>query len=104
MDQYQGINCWDGPVGVNAAGQHVTGLIMVPENIPHYYLELPPGGAHKTVLQVVAVGVDSQGNLPPDAPAAYRAPGYKPHGGNPATAKNNQGIALIQAGLKVLQS
>src|SRR6266404_1655156 len=47
-----------------------SGVIFVPENIPHYYDE-------NGVLQVVAVSFDSRGNIPSSDPAPEnQAPGY----------------------------
>jgi hypothetical protein len=104
-ETYQGINCYDGPIGMNAQGVMVSGTIMVPENIPHYYKELPPGGPNKTILQVITAGVDSQGNQPPEPPKQYRAPTYhsatKPPSGEAAPL--SLGIQLIQAGLAILR-
>jgi hypothetical protein len=56
-----------------------SGVIFVPENIPHYFDDSLPGGTPGSVgiLQVVAVGYNAAGQIPASDPAPEnQAPGY----------------------------
>jgi hypothetical protein len=103
---YQGIPLYDGPIGMDEKGNMVSGVIMNPENIPHYYKALPAGQGHTSILQVITVGVTSQGSQPPDPPDQFKAKTWHP-AASPATgqtSKSSVAVALLQAALTVLQS
>ena len=66
-----------------------SGVIFVPENIPHYYDE-------NGVLKVVAVGYDSQGNIPASDPAPEnQAPGYHRSTFNPANTNTPDYVKVV---------
>jgi hypothetical protein len=102
---YQGIALYGGPISVKKDGTHVGGLIMVPENIPHYYVET--GDSNVSKLQVVAVGYDSRGNVPPLPDPQFRAPNFHsvPAPQSPAANSSaSRGVALIEQGLALIKS
>ncbi len=60
--------------GIATTAPAASGVIGSPENCPHYYADVDGSGTF--ILQVIAVGYDSQGNIPDDPPVQYQAPGY----------------------------
>jgi hypothetical protein len=99
MANYQGIECYGGPIGVNANGQRVSGYIQVPENIPHYYLELP-GDPRQSKLQVV-----SKPNEIPDPPKEFRAPNFHQERKSATDdAEVKAAFAQISQGLETLKT